>query len=863
MYYVKGNSSIQLNDTAFIKNIIKRVFLNIRLNSNAIIQNNTLTENKVSFPVYYVAVRSTIKLYNVALFRNRLMQNLLYMILYSHAKLINNTVTGNDMLVTMLFALSSSLEMDRVLINSNTFNQLIWLVRCNTSLDSMKIAENIVRKDIIYIENTAGMRNNTYIENFDQLMTSGVIGTCTYRHCIDSLFEIASIELVWKYELLLSARPIIQLRGKVIFSNARLLVDSISEIEVLHYATDGMIMIHRTGPKMFYHTCNISSLFIGCTKASAKHIMKLGSFRCIPCTRGTYTFKNGSLKTLTHFQSKKITTHENTSFTCLDCPVGGNCTASIKSKSNFYGFQTNEQKIKFLPCPKGFCCTGSQCNTIKSCNKNRVGILCGRCTESYTESFLRTNCISINSCQNIAKFWVVYCIYALTLATFLYYMRDVINLVKTMGRSVSKCFQPCQEKKDFEVEIDMAIDLVGGEEQSEKISHFTVSGIFTLIVSFYQIKQLISVDIHYTYLNDFSFVTFLSDCLNLELVIITSSSYCPMVNLDEVSKTFIKTHLLIAALLIASLINYFMSRICNSFCPNPRRRSRLTPSERLGVCFIRIVMFSYKSMASASLILLNCVRVADVHVLFIKGDMECFQWWQLLTAVFFSTWVLFFPFSLKISFNMFMKDKISFATFIWHLTVPFIVVGNYILRGNDVSVDLVNPRNVSKVKKILSEIFEESYRLKTNDLTQETVFYETCQLYQRVLLAIVATFCINPIVRITLMTPTVILIAISYFLSKPYKPEMYILHWMEVFSILGIFVCLIYNMFRGFLYVYDINDKDPVTFVWQVFAVLDLLFSPTCVLVYFFILKPIYNKAKCKINFFYLTLRRGCRRSVS
>ena len=167
------------------------------------------------------------------------------------------------------------------------------------------------------------------------------------------------------------------------------------------------------------------------------------------------------------------------------------------------------------------------------------------------------------------------------------------------------------------------------------------------------------------------------------------------------------------------------------------------------------------------------------------------------------------------------------------------------------------------MKKILSEIFEESYRLKTNDLTQETVFYETWRLYQRVLLAIAATFCINPIVRITLMTPSVILIAISYFLSKPYKPEMYILHWMEVFSILGIFVCLIYNMFRGFLYVYDINDKDPVTFVWQVFAVLDLLFSPTCVLIYFFILKPIYNKAKCKVNSLYLILRRGYRRSVS
>ena len=50
-------------------------------------------------------------------------------------------------------------------------------------------------------------------------------------------------------------------------------------------------------------------------------------------------------------------------------------------------------------------------------------------------------------------------------------------------------------------------------------------------------------------------------------------------------------------------------------------------------------------MASASLLLLNCAEVADNQVLFIKGDMECYQWWQIVTAVFFSNSILFFPFA--------------------------------------------------------------------------------------------------------------------------------------------------------------------------------------------------------------------------
>ena len=236
--------------------------------------------------------------------------------------------------------------------------------------------------------------------------------------------------------------------------------------------------------------------------------------------------------------------------------------------------------------------------------------------------------------------------------------------------------------------------------------------------------------------------------------------------------------------------------------------------------------------------------------------MKCYQWWQIAFAVLFFTWILLFPLSLKVSFSMFMKDIISFAKFILCLIVPFAVVSNYHLNRNVVSVDLVKSRNACKVKEILSEIFQESYRLKTNDSSGETVFYETWRLYQRVLLAIVATFWIDTLKRITLITPIVTLIAISYYVIKPYKPEMYIPQWLEVFSILDIFVCLGHNMFRGFLHVYDINEEVPVKFVWQGFAAFDLVFSPICVLINFFIIAPIYNKVKCKLISIFVTIWR-------
>ena len=203
-----------------------------------------------------------------------------------------------------------------------------------------------------------------------------------------------------------------------------------------------------------------------------------------------------------------------------------------------------------------------------------------------------------------------------------------------------------------------------------------------------------------------------------------------------------------------------------------------------------------------------------------------------------------------------MKDKISFAKYILCLIIPFAVIANYCLNISVVSVDLQKFRNTYKVNEILSEIFQECYRLKIDDPSGDTVFYETWRLYQRILLAIVATFWINPLKQITLMIPVVILIVISYHVIKPYKPEMYILHWIEIFSILGIFASLIHNMFRGFLYVYDIGDEDPVKFVWQAFAIFDLVFSPICVLIYFFIIAPMYHKVKRKIISFCIIIRR-------
>ena len=103
----------------------------------------------------------------------------------------------------------------------------------------------------------------------------------------------------------------------------------------------------------------------------------------------------------------------------------------------------------------------------------------------------------------------------------------------------------------------------------------------------------------------------------------------------------------------------------------------------------------------------------------------------------------------------------------------------------------------------------------------------------------VTTLTINPVNQICYAAPVILFYIFVYWYIKPYKDQFTILHWMEVIGLLGITFTLVNNMFRSFLYVYDIPDEEPVPTSLQVLWCLDLIASPIFVLVFFFCLKPV------------------------
>ena len=80
--------------------------------------------------------------------------------------------------------------------------------------------------------------------------------------------------------------------------------------------------------------------------------------------------------------------------------------------------------------------------------------------------------------------------------------------------------------------------------------------------------------------------------------------------------------------------------------------------------FLLGMLFSYQNLVIGAFTLVRCVNTENVKVLHIKGDVQCYNWWQYLVMCY----ILFFiiPVFLVLShFPHYIKDKyMSVKTFI-------------------------------------------------------------------------------------------------------------------------------------------------------------------------------------------------------
>ena len=365
-------------------------------------------------------------------------------------------------------------------------------------------------------------------------------------------------------------------------------------------------------------------------------ICDLFSLSCDECPRKTYKLDRGEIKNMTLIHN-----------TCHDCPVGGNCLeGQVRSKPNFWGYESNGRVI-FLQCPSKYCCDTNNCKHYNSCHGNRTGSMCGNCPSGMSESLFDTKCRSNKDCKNVL-FWPLSFVYLTLCLLFFLYQEDISNFVQ----------------KHF--------NLIKRNGRNSKTGGF-IKILFYYYQVVYLLNNTVGSDGKVGLLDDMK--NFSSRTLNF-LIIAVSVFDCPFKDVRPVQKAIIVhsvghsllalLFLLYASFFIFKLFKKLLTRSTQEVVARYETMDQSPKMDenpfvgRMAGAFVNISLLLYASATRLCLSLLHCVPLGNHQVLFLDGNIKCYQTFQY--------YLLFYIISSILPFFL----------------VP--VLGPYLLRLNHISV---------------------------------------------------------------------------------------------------------------------------------------------------------------------------------
>ena len=362
---------------------------------------------------------------------------------------------------------------------------------------------------------------------------------------------------------------------------------------------------------------------------------------------------------------------------CTQCPQGGNCVNGIvKTLPNFWGYNTNGS-ITFVQCPPGYCCNSKECISYNSCHGNRTGTLCGRCPVGMSDSLFGSQCTPNTECSmslfvpGVVAILVAYSIF------FLYH-EEIVSVVR---KSLFGSLGFFRRRKQTGINLE--------------IRKMQKSGLLKIIFFYYQVVSLLRSTVGPQNGNENigKLRDEISSVVNMILVNVPSFS-CPLENLTPVQKALILHsvgYCLLGLLGIIYLTYVVVRFVLKRVRPNPiemrsliangaqQHRSKFTA--RIASAFTYISLLMYASSAQLCLSLLHCVPVGDQQVLFLDGNIRCYQTFQYYILVYVVSSV--FPFCLVPIFGSYLlkMDRISVRQFCvaCMFPLPFCCFWSYLL----------------------------------------------------------------------------------------------------------------------------------------------------------------------------------------
>jgi hypothetical protein len=538
---------------------------------------------------------------------------------------------------------------------------------------------------------------------------------------------------------------------------------------------------------------------------------------CKACDYNFYSLQRGTARGL----------NVDDSFECIPCPRGADCVPAIRSKFNFWGYQisSNPPKLAFTICPFGYC-KSPPANSSKynDCQGKRTGVMCGECSQGYTEALWSTYCTPVKDCHD-HWFWILFLLLVFSMAILLVFKPPFVTYSlkqifwfkrfagsRTANIQVNHDIIRSLSVDEFEETGQENIPL-SSTEQLKQEDKRQFSRFVEIIFYFYQIAQLL---LSSSSLTEFFHTQFLVPVLgffNFQPSFKKQGFLCPFPGLTPETKFGFKIApvfgTLVAIFLIYAL-HFFISRMRGALRP------AISPYLQAS---IKTIFLGYVTLATVSISLIRCVFVAGEARWFYNGNVLCYQWWQYASFTFNGIFVIPFIFVLAwISFKL-HHDKITIKQFLLAIIcpLPFLLLWLFRLVCPSPVVNVEENQNLNALKEMLLA----PYRQPKGGSKRGALYWQSVLIARRFILVLIFCVVTEPSIRLFCMTLTCVFVLCCHLKVKPFQNSL--ANNLESLSLLFLVILGLVNQFKSVFVGSEQNIKGSLVAVLKVFQWLEIV----------------------------------------
>ena len=603
---------------------------------------------------------------------------------------------------------------------------------------------------------------------------------------------------------------------------------------------------------------------------------------CNFCPDKTYTLEE-SYATVTNFNDSHRGIH---AAKCQQCPFGATCISKIRPKTNFWGYVYNK-KAHLISCPPGYCCqVTEQCRTLESCNVKRRGSLCGQCSEGYAESVFSGKCIQDSQC-NAWRFWGITIAFCLWLLLTIAYLQDILAVLfrRLDLKAMLRCFplrsnntnspmfittSDFQEEQDSIGQISPNLDrtisesgshistMPGIETQKKQENTSTTSGLIKILFFYYQMNALLVIYKSEYQLFIFNQMkSFFNNLFTFNANSETLSDLgCPFPGMAIVHKRLIKASMPCMMLglaggillIVAVSAKFIKSAVMSNYIASLKNR--------LLVTILQIILLGYSSLTSNIFSLLTCMSmVSGTKILFIQGNVNCYQTWQFILLSFVIVWSLPLTVALFMASIQVKKKTLTIKGFFSALMFPLPSVIYFTFKRavrpdetsesiesqspddvyypvsptTDVLEPLIQPTEQAQpqlpqqqqqpdLRAKLLNVLASSFR--SIDKDGGRLQWEPVLIAQRLVLLTLHAFLTDPVIKALSMLATVILITCINIAARPFHSMF--LNGLNTMYLLFLCMSGITNSVYANIYIGETKPSGPILDTLRVLDIIEL-----------------------------------------